>query len=114
MDTKQFAGHTPGPWVSDFSFGEYSEGKIRATCINEHCNTIAMIHGQNWGAWRLAEDNGDAEFETNARLIAAAPSLLAEVERLQARVAELEAKLLAPSPAVTGRPFYPKTDGEKK
>jgi ketosteroid isomerase-like protein len=65
------SAHTPGPWtVAD---------------NNEvHCDakTIAMVADLNWGQYRDAEDNGEAEFEANARLIAAAPELLEALKAL--------------------------------
>ena len=75
MDTKQFAGHTPGPWVR----GENSWTKMYIGGLNK----IKIAHVYEWNLGESKDNAG--QYEPNARLIAAAPSLLAEVERLQAR-----------------------------
>lgn len=61
------AGHTEGPWSYTFRDGDCSDGSI-----DYEDGSIAIVMGQNYGEWRDAEDNGDAEFEANARLIVAA------------------------------------------
>jgi len=76
MDTKQQT-HTPGPWVYEWCNGAYSDG-----IVTSQSNSIAIVMGGNYGEWRDAPDNGDAEFEANARLIAAAPELLEACKNL--------------------------------
>jgi hypothetical protein len=83
IDVKQFAGHTPGPWKvtrNGKSGGTYRIWRNDPDQPNETNNGYACI-------------SSHISTEPNARLCAAAPSLLAEVERLQARVSELEAAL---------------------
>jgi len=67
MDTKQFEGFTPGPW------------RVGTKYDDEVCAAVT-VHGvaQNQMIGRTL---GNAP---NARLIAAAPALLAEITRLQA------------------------------
>ena len=66
--------HTAGPWKALHQFA------------------ISVIHGPNGehiadtGAWR---DDEHPEMRANAELIASAPELLSENERLKARVKEL-------------------------
>jgi hypothetical protein len=72
------AQHTPGPWVYTFNPGEYSESEI----LDDEGRLIAIGAGQNYGCWRVGDDNGDAEFEANARLIAAAPELYETLKQL--------------------------------
>jgi hypothetical protein len=67
MNTQKFAGHTPGPW----EISTYPYNNVRT---------------ENDG---ICVFSGDYTTDANAALIAAAPSLLAEVERLQAVNAEL-------------------------
>ena len=59
MNTEQFDGHTPGPWNVSDEVG------------------LVIKHGDG------ANDFVDMENGANARLMAAAPDLLAEVERLR-------------------------------
>lgn len=67
------AQHTPGPWsVTAHRTGDYGDATV-----GYDNGMIAIVAGGNWGEWRDADDNGDAEFLANARLIAAAPDLLA-------------------------------------
>lgn len=83
LDLSQFEGHTPGPWgvEEDDSFADcefipvhapYGNGTTPIAevqpCLNEDYDGFAFT---------------DAE-RANARLIAAAPDLLAEVKRLRA------------------------------
>ncbi len=60
MDKKQFEGHTPGNW-------QFRDGKIRGAMNGSSSASIASIHG-----------DATSEGKANARLIAAAPELLAE------------------------------------
>lgn len=75
MDTKQFAGFTPGPWRVN--------GSEQTTAI-----WVETADGKRICTVRNCDSDADV-----ARLIAAAPELLAEVERLQAVNAELVAAL---------------------
>jgi hypothetical protein len=74
--------HTPGPWF----VAPRNE-------VNSAGHNIAMIADLDWGQYRDAEDNGEAEFEANARLIAAAPDLL---EALKAAMAFLDENVADP------------------
>ena len=70
------AKHTPGPWfvyphhLDRFTIGDYNGGsgpcRVVADCAPRACITGAGDHSK-----------GEAESEANARLIAAAPELLA-------------------------------------
>ena len=75
---KACEGHTPGPWTDDIcTFGP--DGKpVPIMC----CTEEALLYG--WG---------EKESRANARLIAAAPDLLALAESQARRIAELEATL---------------------
>lgn len=65
--------HTPGPWIGSYKYSrDFGDGTV-TTADNKH--TIACVFGPNWGEYRDAEDGGEAEFEANARLIAAAPEM---------------------------------------
>ena len=66
MNTEQFDGHTPGPWA------------LHTMGADEPYHSV---HADGWGTWGIQTPitNG-----ADARLIAAAPDLLAEVERLRA------------------------------
>lgn len=72
-ESAERAGHTPGPWS-----------------FEPHGNTVALYSGRSNGlngrhGLRLMKlDDGDSNFEANARLIVAAPDLLAML-----RVAQL-------------------------
>lgn len=59
---------TSGPWAYTFRAGECSEGTI----TSEDDWLVAVVAGQNHGQWRDTDDNGDTEFEANARFIVAA------------------------------------------
>ena len=79
--TQDFAGHTPGPWSIDkWSQVVDTNGRtIRAVGLALACGTI----------------NEDDPATTNARLIAAAPSLLADRDALAAENRRLRAALEA-------------------
>ena len=74
MNTEQFNGHTPGPW----------------DVIHDSRNDVVISHGGEETVCRLPHYPlfSNAQFK-NAHLIAAAPDLLDEVERLQQMVREL-------------------------
>lgn len=71
--------HTPGPWKRMFTFNVINAGgRLVASCAGHQSTVNAMAV--------------EAENEANARLIAAAPELLAALKRI---VGELEAALPA-------------------
>lgn len=74
LDLSQFKGHTPGPWEI-----------IKQTEESGHRGAWnVMSGGLAWHvaeSWRVSEPD---KSEVNARLIAAAPALLEEVQRLRA------------------------------
>lgn len=88
-------GHTPGPWLTDRN--------------NVHTGQIATVHhclGNDWveiwtDKW-METGLGEAEQEANARLIAAAPDLLAALARLSVSYARLKP------------PGCPRSDAEKQ
>ena len=69
MNTEQFDGHTPGPWNVNDEVG------------------LVIKHGDE------AHDFVDMENGANARLMAAAPDLLAEVKRLREENESLKHRL---------------------
>jgi hypothetical protein len=74
----EFAGHTPGPWHTNMPPGRFP-----------------IYAGKN-GEWTYiasAIDGTKEEKDANARLIAAAPTLLAEVATLKAQSTALRAAL---------------------
>lgn len=75
-----FAGHSKAPW--HYSPTHY--GKAFAIGAADGDN-VALVYGP--------EENGSDFFRANARLIASAPSLLAENQRLRAQVAGLREAL---------------------
>lgn len=91
-----FEGHTPGPWTCrdgdrwfttdywDYPF--HLDSESTSIAIGEKGDVVAFASLADHSRY---DDRGD-ECEANARLIAAAPQLLAEVKRQRARIAELE------------------------
>lgn len=74
MTTATTPAHTPGPWtVGDGHIWHIDE----ATGMGYRFKPIEFAGGCL--AW-VADDDGDAEAEPNARLIAAAPELLKELK----------------------------------
>ena len=73
MNTEQFNGHTPGPWTVDVhKVGENISALLIESDMTTHSNCV------------LAEVEVENKYaEADAQLIAAAPELLAEVERLR-------------------------------
>lgn len=72
LDLSQFEGHTPGPWESDGSCVRiYQDGRVEFCVAGGAADPPGMMH-------------------SNARLIAAAPQLLAELREARARVEKLE------------------------
>ncbi|RJO62620.1 MAG: hypothetical protein C4542_02955 [Dehalococcoidia bacterium] len=87
MDLKQFEGATPGPWEQDdpnstLIAARYPDGPHKG-CYNYICECDAESY--------ISEMSGE-EIEANARLIAAAPELLARVTALEAENAALKAE----------------------
>ena len=83
-----FAGHTRGPWKVERRWSNECEIVPRITCerdADRGCGWIADAIG--------APYLGHQSTLPNARLIAAAPDLLAEVRRLRTANAELAAAL---------------------
>ncbi len=83
INLDDFAGHTPGPWKA-------------------FCRDTGYVEGEPWSEDRFLQwdiegpeepDGRGTFFEKDARLVAAAPDLLAEVRRLRAANAELAAAL---------------------
>jgi len=78
MQTEQTAQHTPGPWNVDM--WEYPQDDRRELVIQTATNRLAVLD------WDQGQDNpytiADNEARANARLIAAAPELLAALERM--------------------------------
>ena len=74
LDLSQFDGHTPGPWGVDDDQGitEPSGGYVGSVRLNSYC---------------------DLSVDPDARLIAAAPDLLAELKELRSYKAEMEGRL---------------------
>lgn len=77
MKTATMTKHTPGPWKAVLVPGSYKRpalvqagDKVVASCLGDQLNPEATSIG---------------EAAANARLIAAAPTLLRELERLVAR-----------------------------
>ena len=85
MNTEQFDGHTPGPWVAKFD----EHGVEGSLVVEGNRDDGAFGFGWEVGCqsplW-VGESNKNMP---DARLIAAAPDLLAEVKRLQLIVHEL-------------------------
>lgn len=76
-DASAFEGHTPGPWEKDGQIVEWEDKATGWRCTVADCSTSYTLQ--------------DAETEANARLIAAAPSLLSEVLSLRDKLAASEA-----------------------
>jgi hypothetical protein len=81
IDTDRYKGHTPGPWVAKHDRVE-----------NEMSGTV--IYDRGWVVWVGEKDSDAPQLQNStfgreelngadARLIADAPLLLAEVERLR-------------------------------
>ena len=84
LDLEQFEGHQPAPWEAS----------------REIHNDPDMAHEQDWLVWCEAWSNHICtdQYEADAKLIAAAPSLLAEVKALRKsleRLASMEAMTIA-------------------
>ena len=72
MNTEQFDGHTPGPWDAE--------------CVSDEVRAYDILIWADDSVRyfvTLEEDADRRVIEPDARLIAAAPDLLAEVKRLR-------------------------------
>lgn len=65
------AGHTPGPWLTEGGLIKDAQREILAT-----------VHGAGF----YPDDPGKEVGNVNARLMAAAPDLLAALKRLESRI----------------------------
>lgn len=81
IDPKKYEGHTPGPWeYTTSAIGKYPCGIFGyEDGVVEDCNELCN-HASLTPDWPRAEQ------EANARLIADAPALLAEVVRLRGAI----------------------------
>lgn len=70
-------GHTPGPWEASAP-GDYADFDGDSRVILGDDRRIAVVH------WSYETHGGDTECDANARLIAAAPSILAALEEARA------------------------------
>jgi len=74
MNTEQFDGHTPGPWVAKFD-----EHGVEGSLVVEGNSNDGEFGSCASPLWVGESDKNMPD----ARLIAAAPDLLAEVKRLR-------------------------------
>ena len=84
IDLTQFEGHTPGPWY-------VRDAELRRSVAPVVCTKHSPIPGAPEDEREVSRvlyyiGSEDREVRPNARLIAAAPDLLAEVKRLRALV----------------------------
>jgi hypothetical protein len=84
IDTDKYKGHTPSPWRVE---GELTEGDDG---WGQSGDSTLSIHGDGLYIGQIGADYGIHETHMNARLIADAPLLLAEVLRLREQVADLQ------------------------
>ena len=78
MNTDQFEGHTPAPWIIAFYDGESHELGTGCWYVDdEDDNTVCRLDG-------TAQKQ-----DPTAKLIAAAPDLLKEVKRLREAIEEM-------------------------
>ena len=85
------AGHTPGPWCTAEGTSGTHYGKVHILA----CGSGAMCVARARDRYDDRDGVGPSfeQAEANARLIAAAPALLAERDALRAEVAELREAL---------------------
>ena len=77
IDTDKYKGHTPSPWRVE---GELTEGDDG---WGQSGDSTLSIHGDGLYIGQIGADYGIHETHMNARLIADAPLLLAEVKQLR-------------------------------
>lgn len=77
INTRKYQGHTPAPWRVE---GELTEGDDG---IGQSGDSTLSIHGDGLYIGEIGADYGIHETIANAKLIADAPKLLAEVKRLR-------------------------------
>ena len=77
MNTEQFDGHTPGPWCAN-EWGTDGEWMPEEGWAVQHLAVNEPLFPDEAEEWVCLADN-----EADARLIAAAPDLLADVKRLR-------------------------------
>lgn len=103
VDLEALRGHTPGPWFIPSTMGSYggvvhASGYVCFTAIPRNVDE-ARQPGESWIDMRArTQQDRDAiavEESTNARLIASAPALLAELTARRARDAEVEVLVYA-------------------
>lgn len=85
MDAKPKAEHTPGPWRVDLESGEIEAG----------ATVIGTIYGTH--DYPCCDEDITEECAANARLIAAAPDLLAACKNFASLAANLERGSLSAS-----------------
>lgn len=92
FDPRRYAGHTPGPWVSDHCVSG-GRGQTRAIYHYPHeAHCVEVIESPTDDECILGNYTGsDSEAEANHRLITDAPYLLDEVVRLRAEIERLRA-----------------------
>lgn len=94
-------GHTPGPWVAVESGGTVSVVDDRGFgVVTAEATPILLGYHEKLGIthWAIRPgeafiDLDDAEQAANARLIASAPDMLAEIERAHSEIAVLREAL---------------------
>ncbi len=86
--------HTPGPWQIFWNYGDCDVHRIHNGQSADISETICAVN-----AFAPTDGDMEAEGKANARLIAAAPELLAELIQLRANIAA-EGWELAPSAAI--------------
>lgn len=89
----EFEGHTPGPWFPGHFVDDTHTCDCKYILGPVHCGSIATINVNN-GMLIGEGGNGSPPLEeakANARLIAAAPDLLAENIRLRAALSQIDA-----------------------
>lgn len=74
-DTK-VVGHTPGPWIVEFSGTGGYDAMTGAWAIRKDSVLIAEVDQSDYGQNHCDYEFHSPEAEANARLIAAAPELL--------------------------------------
>lgn len=76
------AGHTPGPWTLLPEEADKDYLRIRGTRLGGRYKVANVHHIRYEGAHAVVRERDDAESIANARLIAAAPELLAALKAI--------------------------------